>query len=69
MRAACDGENFAVFGECMPKGNAKHTLRFMKEDARPSHRNGALLPIDYRIVVAEQRGAKTKKFLGRPHSR
>ena len=36
----------------------------MKENARQGFWNGALPPIGYRIVAAEQRGAKIKKKLG-----
>src|SRR5271154_1000140 len=41
----------------------KHTLRAMKENARQGFWNGARPPIGYRIVAAEQRGAKVKKRL------
>ena len=53
----------ALFDEYQSKENAKHTLRAMNENARQGFWNGALPPIDYRIVAAEQRGAKTKKKL------
>ncbi len=53
----------ALFDEYQSKENAKHTLRAMKENARQGYWNGALPPIGYRIVAAEQRGAKTKKKL------
>jgi hypothetical protein len=49
--------------EYQSKENAKHTLRAMKENARQGYWNGALPPIGYRIVAAEQRGAKIKKKL------
>ena len=53
----------ALFDEYQSKENAKHTLRAMKENARQGFWNGALPPIGYRIVAAEQRGAKIKKKL------
>ena len=53
----------ALFDEYQSKENAKHTLRAMKENARQGFWNGALPPIGYRIVAAEQRGSKTKKKL------
>jgi len=53
----------ALFDEYQSKENAKHTLRAMKENARQGFWNGALPPIGYRIVAAEQRGAKVKKKL------
>lgn len=53
----------ALFDEYQSKENAKHTLRAMKENARQGYWNGAVPPIGYRIVAAEQRGAKTKKKL------
>ena len=53
----------ALFDEYQSKENAKHTLRAMKENARQGFWNGALPPIGYRIVAAEQRGHKTKKAL------
>ncbi len=53
----------ALFDEYQSKENAKHTLRAMNENARQGFWNGALPPIGYRIVAAEQRGAKTKKKL------
>lgn len=51
----------ALFDEYQSKENAKHVLRAMNENARQGFWNGALPPIGYRIVTAEQRGAKTKK--------
>src|SRR6202047_3054056 len=53
----------ALFDEYQSKENAKHTLRAMKENARQGFWNGALPPIGYRIVAAEQRDAKIKKKL------
>ncbi|WP_454850465.1 recombinase family protein [Rhizobium binxianense] len=52
-----------LFDEYQSKENAKHTLRAMKENARQGYWNGALPPIGYRVVAAEQRGAKIKKKL------
>ncbi len=49
----------ALFDEHQSKGNTKHVLRALKENAR----NGSLAPIGYRIVAAEQRDAKLKKKL------
>ena len=45
------------------KENAKHVLRALKENARQGFWNGSLPPIGYRVVAAEQRGAKVKKKL------
>jgi site-specific DNA recombinase len=53
----------ALFDEYQSKENAKHVLRAMNENARQGFGNGALPPIGYRIVAAEQRGSKTKKKL------
>jgi site-specific DNA recombinase len=53
----------ALFDEYQSKENAKHVLRAMKENARQGFWNGSLPPIGYRVVAAEQRGAKTKKKL------
>ena len=53
----------ALFDEYQSKENAKHTLRAMKENARQGFWNGALPPIGYRLVTAEQRGARAKKKL------
>jgi len=53
----------ALFDEYQSRENAKHTLRAMNENARQGFWNGALPPIGYRIVAAEQRGAKIKKKL------
>lgn len=50
-----------LFDEYQSKENAKHTLRAMKENARQGYWNGALPPIGYRIVAAEQHGAKIKR--------
>jgi len=53
----------ALFDEYQSKENAKHVLRAMNENARQGFWNGALPPIGYRIVAAEQRGTKIKKKL------
>ena len=49
--------------QIMSKENAKHVMRALKENARQGFWNGSLPPIGYRVVAAEQRGAKTKKKL------
>lgn len=56
-------EIMALFDEYQSKENAKHVLRALKENARQGFWNGSLPPIGYRVVAAEQRGAKTKKKL------
>ncbi len=53
----------ALFDEYQSKENAKHVMRALKENARQGFWNGSLPPIGYRVVAAEQRGAKTKKRL------
>ena len=53
----------ALFDEYQSKENGKHTLRAMKENARQGFWNGSRPPIGYRVVAAEQRGAKVKKKL------
>ncbi|RRN66616.1 recombinase family protein [Caulobacter sp. 602-1] len=53
----------ALFDEYQSRENAKHTLRAMKENARQGFWNGSRPPLGYRIVVAEERGAKLKKKL------
>lgn len=53
----------ALFDEYQSKENAKHVMRALKENARQGFWNGALPPIGYRVVAAEQRGAKIKKKL------
>jgi len=52
---------FALFDEYQSKENAKHTLRAMQENARQGFWNWSKAPYGYAVVVAEQRGAKTKK--------
>jgi site-specific DNA recombinase len=53
----------ALFDEYQSKENAKHTLRAMRENARQGFWNGSRPPFGYRVVAAEQRGARTKKKL------
>lgn len=53
----------SLFDEYQSKENAKHVLRALKENARQGFWNGSLPPIGYRVVDAEQRGAKIKKKL------
>jgi len=53
----------ALFDEYQSKENAKHVIRALKENARQGFWNGSLPPIGYRVVAAEQRGAKIKKKL------
>ena len=53
----------ALLDEYQSKENAKHVMRALKENARQGFWNGSLPPIGYRMVAAEQRGAKTKKKL------
>src|SRR3546814_5178586 len=51
----------ALFDEYQSKETAKHVLRAMRENARQGFWNGSLPPIGYRVVAAEQRGAKDRK--------
>lgn len=53
----------ALFDEYQSKENGKHVTRALKENARQGFWNGALPPVGYRVVAAEQRGTKTKKKL------
>lgn len=53
----------SLFDEYQSKETAKHVLRAMKENGRQGFWNGSLPPIGYRVVAAEQRGAKIKKKL------
>ncbi len=53
----------SLFDEYQSKENGKHTLRAMTENARQGFWNGAVPPLGYRAVAAEQRGQKTKKRL------
>ena len=52
-----------LFDEYQSKENGKHTLRAMKENARQGFWNGSRPPLGYRVIIAEQRGAKLKKKL------
>jgi DNA invertase Pin-like site-specific DNA recombinase len=56
-------QSMALFDEYQSKENAKHVIRALKENARQGFWNGSLPPIGYRVVAAEQRGAKVKKKL------
>jgi site-specific DNA recombinase len=51
----------ALFDEYQSKENAKHVMRALKENARQGFWNGSLPPIGYRVVAAEQRGAKSRR--------
>ena len=51
----------ALFDEYQSKEIAKHVLRSLKENARQGFWNGSLPPIGYRVVEAEQRGAKIRR--------
>ena len=51
----------ALFDEYQSKEIAKHVLRSLKENARQGFWNGALPPIGYRVVAAEQRGSKPRR--------
>jgi site-specific DNA recombinase len=53
----------ALFDEYQSKETGEHTLRAMKENARQGFWNGSRPPIGYRVIAAEQRGAKVKKRL------
>jgi site-specific DNA recombinase len=55
----------ALFDECQSKENAKHVLRAMNENVRQGFWNGALPPIGYSIVAAEERGSKSTASRGR----
>ncbi|MEP3669313.1 MAG: recombinase family protein, partial [Roseibium sp.] len=53
----------ALFDEYQSKENAKHVRRAMNENARQGFYNGSPVPLGYRAVEAERRGAKIKKKL------
>ena len=53
----------ALFDEYQSRENAKHVLRAMKENARQGFYNGAPVPLGYRTVEVEKRGARVKKQL------
>ena len=63
QQPADDDQSDATNDEYQSKENAKHVLLALKENARQGFWNGSLPPIGYRIVAAEQRGAKVKKKL------
>jgi site-specific DNA recombinase len=48
----------ALSDEYQSKENAKRVLHALKENARQGFWNGSLPPIGYRVLAAEQRGAK-----------
>jgi site-specific DNA recombinase len=53
----------ALFDEYQSKENAKHVIRSMKENARQGFWNGATVPLGYKLIEAEKRGAKIKRKL------
>ena len=53
----------ALFDEYQSRENAKHVLRAMKENARQGFYNGSPVPLGYKTVEVERRGAKIKKQL------
>ena len=53
----------ALFDEYQSRENAKHVLRAMKENALQGFYNGSPVPLGYRTVEVEKRGARTKKKL------
>jgi len=53
----------ALFDEYQSKENAKHVRRAMNENARQGYYNGSPVPLGYKAVEAERRGAKVKKKL------
>lgn len=61
--AIVTGEPASDRNRSMVLWSERITLRAMKENARQGYWNGALPPIGYRIVAAEQRRAKIKKKL------
>ncbi len=52
-----------LFDEYTSRENGKNVTRSMIESARQGFWNGSTPPLGYKIVAAEQRGAKTKKRL------
>ena len=52
-----------LFDEYTSKENGKNVTRAMRESAKQGFWNGSTPPLGYKIVAAEQRGAKTKKRL------
>ncbi len=61
--AAMIRQIIGIFDEYTSKENGKQVKRAMTENARQGFWNGATPPLGYRIVEAEQRGAKIKKKL------
>lgn len=53
----------ALFDEYQSRENAKHVLRAMKENATQGFYNGSPVPLGYRTVEVEKRGARIKKKL------
>lgn len=53
----------ALFDEYQSRENAKHVLRAMKENAVQGFYNGSPVPLGYRAVEVEKRGARIKKKL------
>lgn len=53
----------ALFDEYQSRENAKHVLRAMKENAVQGFYNGSPVPLGYRAVEVEERGARIKKKL------
>ena len=53
----------ALFDEYQSRENAKHVLRAMKENGRQGFYNGAPVPLGYKTVEVEKRGARVKKRL------
>ncbi|MDC9823273.1 recombinase family protein [Devosia sp. ZB163] len=51
----------ALFDEYQSRENAKHVLRAMKENALQGYYNGSPLPLGYRAVEVERKGARIKK--------
>lgn len=53
----------ALFDEYQSRENGKHVLRAMKENAVQGFYNGSPVPLGYRAVEVEKRGARIKKKL------
>ena len=52
-----------LFDEYTSRENGRNVTRAMRESAKQGFWNGSTPPLGYKIVAAEQRGAKTKKRL------
>ena len=52
-----------LFDEYQSREIGKHVLRAMKENARQGFYNGSRLPLGYRAVEVEKRGARVKKHI------